>query len=190
MRLRTFAVAAVATAAVAAGTVAVVNSSGNSGSGNGTSASTGQHTTLNVTLPDWSTDAPGAYKGEIKMPAEAKVIETLTGDNAGRPIDDPTVYKPKNSGNGMQVRFACTNTLLPDGVYYFSPKVGNLKDNGEPDGYEDTPSDQTSGSFFFNWDWLSNKIGQPGSKGFIDVYGNCKWEIRLLSFPPQPLPGS
>lgn len=187
MRARLVAALAVATAAVAVGAYAATNHSDGSNSGTGGTPA-GQHATLDVQLPAWSADAPGSYKGKVKMPAEAKVIETMTGDNAGKPIDEPTTYKLKDSGNGMQVRFACTKTLLPDGVYYFSPKIGTLDEAGAPDYYEDAPSDQTSGSFFFNWDWLSNKIGQPGSRGFISVYGNCKWEIHILAFPQQPLP--
>jgi len=188
MRLRLVLAGAAVVAVAATG---VVYATSNSDKPSNTSA--GQHAAathkIDAELPAWSTDAPGAYKGQIKMPADAKVIETLTGDNAGKPLDQPTTYKLRNSGNGMQVRFACNKTLLPDGVYYFSPKIGTLDAQGSPDYYEDAPSDATTGSFFFNWDWLSNKIGQPGSKGFISPYGDCKWEIRILSFPQQPLPG-
>ncbi len=129
-------------------------------------------------LPPWQTSAPGEYLGKIFEPSNSKIIQTITG--SGTDITDPVLYKPSNLGNGAQVRFACSSTLLKDGVHYFSMTVGRDLSN-----YEAVPADGTSGSFFFNWDWLS--IGD-GVQGLIYAWGDCKWQIRLLTFSPQPLP--
>lgn len=129
-------------------------------------------------LPPWQTSAPGEYLNKIFEPSDATIIQTITG--SGTDINDPALYKPSNLGNGAQVRFACSGTHLKDDVNYFSMTVGRDLSN-----YEAVPADGISGSFFFNWDWLS--IGD-GVQGIIYAWGDCKWQIRLLTFSPQPLP--
>ncbi len=146
---------------------------------------------VHIALPDWSGKAYGKYADSVSEPKDAVVLATYTGTNAGKPLDDPEIYKPNTVGNGMQVRYACNPTLLIGGRDYVLFKVGVLNANGNPDPlqFSEVPADQLSGSWFFNYDWTTTAGLKPGSKPYISVIGDCQWEIHTLSFPKQPMPG-
>lgn len=185
---------AAAVAAMAMLALTACEKSGNDGTVTPTPAPTAAPLAqeVNSALPNWSKDAYGKYAGKISEPTDATVLATFAGTNDGNTLDNPHVYKPNTVGDGMQVRYTCNPTLLIGGRDYILFKVGVLDAAGNPDvlKFSEVPASQTSGSWFFNFDWVTTvdlKTGNP--KPFLSVAGDCKWEVNTLTFPKQPAPG-